>query len=438
MKIDIRKNRRELFTGVYRKLRRAETRYVVVYGGSGSSKSYSVHQLELFNLLKRSRGDTLVIRKYGADLRESCYKLFGQLIDGAGLRPYFRFTYSADNRRISFKKNGCSLIFRGIDDPEKLKSIVGIRRIVIEEASQLSFDDFLELNRRARGMEGIQIIFILNPISENHWIKTQFCDEGSPYYSETTVLRFTYRDNCNGHGKSFLTAADIRELERLKEINENQYRIYVEAEWGVDNKEGKFCWAFDRSQIKSTQLDPEVSLWASFDFNVNPLTCTVAQVWPYEKKIRAIACFKLENSDIWKMCERLNAAYPDVTWLVTGDATGRNRSALIQDNIDYYGIISKLLNLAPAQLRTPSVNPSIEQNRVVVNWVHKCWDVAIDPQRCQPLIYDLTYVEVDGEGGIIKDRSSLKKFADFLDNWRYLINSAIRPHFTLGAMRWEE
>ncbi len=280
MKINIKKNRKDLFTRVYKALRKAETRYVVVYGGASSSKSYSVHQLELFNLITREKGDTLVIRKYGADLRESCYKLFQQLIGSFGLREYFKFTYSNDNRRITFKKTGRTLIFKGIDDPEKLKSIVGIKRIVIEEASQLTFDDFLELNRRARGMKGIQIIFILNPISENHWIKTKFCDEHGPYFDQTTVLRFTYRDNCNGHGKSFLTEADMRELERLKDINENQYRIYVEAEWGIDNKEGKFCWAFDRSQIKPTELEPDEIVWASFDFNVNPLTCTVAQVFP--------------------------------------------------------------------------------------------------------------------------------------------------------------
>jgi phage terminase large subunit len=256
MIFDVKQNHHKLFTGVFSAVRRAKTRYVVVYGGAGSSKSYSVHQNELIDLLMRDKGDTLVIRKYGADLRESCFKLFKQLIDGYHLRPFFKYTYSNDNRRISLKSTGCSLVFKGVDDPEKLKSIVGIKRIIIEEASQLTFDDFLELNRRARGMEGIQIIFILNPISENHWIKTNFCDEHGAYYNETTALRFTYRDNCNGLGESFLTEADIRELERLKNINENQYRIYVEAQWGIDNKEGKFCWAFDRSQVKPTELDP--------------------------------------------------------------------------------------------------------------------------------------------------------------------------------------
>ncbi len=128
------------------------------------------------------------------------------------------------------------------------------------------------------------------------------------------------------------------------------------------------------------------------------------------------------------MCERLNAAYPDVLWMITGDATGQSRSAMVRDNVNYYQIISNELNLAPAQMLVPSVNPPIEANRLMVNAVHKNWNVEIDPQRCQPLIYDLTYVEVTGTGEIIKDRTTNKKFADFLDNWRYLINMAVRPH----------
>src|SRR5579862_3893679 len=111
-------------------------------------------------------------------------------------------------------------------------------------ASQYSFDDFPELNRRARGFDEIQITLILNPISENHWIKSNFCDIDSPYFSDSTLLKFTYRDNQNLNGDSFLTENDVKELERLKDINENQYRIYTLGGWGIDNKESKFCRAF--------------------------------------------------------------------------------------------------------------------------------------------------------------------------------------------------
>ncbi len=129
------------------------------------------------------------------------------------------------------------------------------------------------------------------------------------------------------------------------------------------------------------------------------------------------------------MCERLKAAYPNVFWMITGDATGRGRSAMVRDNVNYFHIIRDELNLGWQQMEIPTINPPIEANRLLVNAVHKNWTVEIDPQRCQPLIYDLTYVEVTGTGEIIKDRTTTKKYADFLDNWRYLINAAVKKHF---------
>ena len=46
--------------------------------------------------------------------------------------------------------NGSSLIFKGLDDKEKIKSISGIDDIIIEEATELTLDDFTQLNLRLR------------------------------------------------------------------------------------------------------------------------------------------------------------------------------------------------------------------------------------------------------------------------------------------------
>ncbi len=94
MKIDFDKYDQKLFSKVFYKLLAVKTRYVVVYGGASSSKSYSVHQLELLKVMGKAKGDTLVIRKFGADLRESCYKLFNHLIGVFKARELFTRTYS--------------------------------------------------------------------------------------------------------------------------------------------------------------------------------------------------------------------------------------------------------------------------------------------------------------------------------------------------------
>lgn len=429
--IDFRKNADKLFSKVFYQIQAAKTDYVVVKGGSGSSKSYSVHQNELLKIMTATEGDTLVFRKHGADLRDSCYALFNNLINDWNLRPFFKSVYGNQIRRITYMPTGRSIILRGLDDSEKIKSIVGIKRVVLEEASEFELSDWMEILRRARGFEDIQFTLILNPISENHWIKKYLCDADGPYFKNATVFSFNYKDNVNVHGKPFLTEKDIERLENLKNVDENQYNIYVLGLWGIDNKEGKFCWAFSNSQIKKTSYNQQHILWASFDFNVDPMTCTIAQVFPHEQRVAGIECIKLQNSDVYAICDRILAKYPYALFHVTGDASGRSRSPLAKDNITAYGIICQKLNISPQQLIVPSVNPSIEDNRIVVNAVHQNWIIELDPDNCAHLIYDLRYVEVNGRGEIMKDRTSAKKFADFLDNWRYLINAAVRPHLLM-------
>jgi phage terminase large subunit len=68
------------------------------------------------------------------------------------------------------------MLFLGVDDPEKLKSIVNIKTALLEEATDFTFADFKEINRRLRGIEGIEIGLCFNPISHTHWIKKHFFD----------------------------------------------------------------------------------------------------------------------------------------------------------------------------------------------------------------------------------------------------------------------
>lgn len=415
MTIDFSKNADKLFTTVFYLYRDAKTRYVVLFGGSGSSKSYSAHQVELLDLMTRKEGDTLILRKHGTDLRESCYKLINDLIDNYGLRQYFKSTYGNDNRRITYTPTGKSFIFKGVDDSEKLKSIVGVKRILMEEASQFDLADFMEIVRRARGMEDIRVSLLLNPISENHWIKKQLVDDTGAYTERTTLIKANYQLN------RFLTADDIRELENIKKIDENQYRIYVLGEWGIEDKTKKFAYAFSMEKhVRPTEYNPEILLWLSFDFNVNPMTCIAAQY--YDDELKIIKSFKLANSNIYELCRVIQSHYPDAIFKVTGDASGNNRSAMTKEATNYYQIIKDEIGLLNTQFNVPHANPRIEENQLLVNAVLLNVPVSIDPDNCAPLIYDLNYVEVGSNKKILKDRTTEERMADQLDCFRYLCN----------------
>lgn len=422
--LDLKTHADKLFSPIFYEIQKPKTRYVVIRGGAGAGKSYSVQQMLLIKLMAQSKGDILVIRKYSADHRESTYKLFKQLIGSWHINGFFKFNESPDNRKITYLLNGNSFVFRGMDDPDKIKSITNIQHVFIEEANQLEQADFDQLVLRARGFENSQYFLLLNPVSENHWIKKQLCDKGGAYNEDTTELLFTYKDN------PFLSEHDRKAIENTRLVSENWHRIYALGEWGVDNTANKFAWAFDsKKHLQPTTYDKGKITWATFDFNVNPLTCTIAQVYEDENRIDCIETIRLENSDIWKMCDIIKVKYPDAMWYVTGDATGVNRQAISKDNLNYYQVIRGELGLMTRQIKVPLQNPPIQENQLLVNYVLQNWTVNIDPDKCQPLINDLLYCEMGADKKILKDRSTNERYADFLDNFRYLVNVVAYDEF---------
>lgn len=417
MTIDLETYKDNLFNNSYYEIRDANTRYVVVYGSANSGKSVSVHQLMLIELLT-SDFDILMIRKYAADLKDSIFSLLQQQAKRLQIYDLFTWRFSNALREIENRQTGHKILLKGIDDPDKLKSIVGIKKIVIEEADKLTFEDFLELDRRARGKEGIQIYVIYNPISEKHWIKTTLRNPLHVYFPKTTILKYTYKDN------KWATPEDIESLENLRFISDNHYRIYALGEDGIEDKQKKFAWAFNEEKHTSDNVEynPLEVLWLSWDFNVNPISCTAFQY--YDDTLFGLQSFKLEHSDTWTLCDRILATFPNAVFMVTGDASGTSLDSALQDQMHNYRIIQQKLGLTSQQLNVPVKNPSHKTNQFLVNAVLLNTKVQIHKTLCQPLIYDLNYVEVNEKKEIIKDpsRKNDAQLSDFLDHFRYLCN----------------
>ena len=91
---------KELYTNVFWKLQDAKKRFVVSYGGAGSSKSVSQHQNELINLLTADY-DILFIRKNASDIRDSCYALLKQIAIDWGIFHLFKWRYSSAVRELA-------------------------------------------------------------------------------------------------------------------------------------------------------------------------------------------------------------------------------------------------------------------------------------------------------------------------------------------------
>ncbi len=203
-----------------------EHRYLVLCGGGGSGKSIFAGRKVLERVTTEPGHRWLVCRKVARTLRDSCFaQLRGQIREhyaGAGAKV------NTSDMRITFA-NGSEILFAGLDDVEKLKSIYDITGIWIEEASEITEEDFAQLDIRLRTVfpHYLQMILSFNPISITHWLKRRFFDTPD---ERARTHRSTYRDN------RFLTTEAVRTLEAFKDTDEYYYTVYCLGEWGVTGK----------------------------------------------------------------------------------------------------------------------------------------------------------------------------------------------------------
>lgn len=203
-------------------------RYLVMKGGGGSGKSILAGQKILERAVSEEGHRFLVCRKVGRTIRQSC---FNQLVNQiAEYYPGMRVKINRTDMVITFP-NGSEILFSGLDDVEKLKSIYNITGEWLEEASELTEADFNQLDIRLRGKTKYykQIIITFNPVSVTHWLKKRFFDTPDPD-DRVRVHESTYKDN------RFLDEENIRVLESFKDIDEYYYQVYCLGMWGVTGK----------------------------------------------------------------------------------------------------------------------------------------------------------------------------------------------------------
>lgn len=225
-----------------------------------------------------------------------------------------------------------------------------------------------------------------------------------------TAWRFTTYDN------PYIDPAEIdlakRDLDPLTFACE-----YMADDVDLSNKPFAYCFRKDR-HVGPVTYSPGHYLHLSFDFNVDPITCVASQF--VNGEIRFIREFRLQNSNIYELCDQIRAVYPDALYLVTGDASGNARSALTIGNINYYSVIRDKLRLTSGQLKVPTVNPAISDSQVLTNSILENHKVLFDPSMVHT-IDDLLYVEVTDSGDI--DKAKDKHRSHLLDAVRYTFNT---------------
>lgn len=422
----------------YRHLNHSTADINFLWGGRDSGKSHYIAQRLIRKCLKAKHFRCLMVKKTGNSIQESQWQTIKDIVEEWHLSSLFVFKKSP----LSIEcVNGNKFLARGCDDAANIKSIKDPTDVWYEEMNQLELTDFITIASTLRSNKvAIEQWGSFNPEAvgdfEEFWIyKTFFAGKEDIYHNFTSTWTidlpagetydFTYTSTHttwlhNPHVKPARKAF----LLQLATIDPYYYKVFTLGHWGNVQVGDRFCFTFDREKhCAPTVLNRQQEVRLSFDFNVNPITCQVFQF--YDNTLYGLESIKLDQSDIHKLCDHILAAYPGCLFQITGDATGRNTSALVQDGINYYTVIKTKLNLSIGQLaKVPTVNPKVKENRVLTNASFTLMKTVLDPVKCKGLVFDLENVSVDDMGEIDKgDRANPKKRADHLDGYRYLITA---------------
>lgn len=454
----------ELFNNIYWHLEEAfdntDIRFIWAYGGSSASKTFSVVQLLIKKMLEGPNENTLILRKFAVDIKDSIYSDFKNVINSWGLQDDFVI-----QQNYILCSSGSFVRFRGLDDSEKVKGISGFKRVVLEEISQFDEVDYKQIKKRLRGMSGQQIIGLFNPISEEHWIKVNVFDKEiltevptnitGKWFNDkknTVILKVTYLDNKYIVGPHFVDKHVIEDFEKDKETDYAYYMIYGLGNWGKLRTGGEFWKDFNQNiHIKSNKFingkfelyNPELPIHQTWDKNVNPyLTCLLWQIqgkkiWQFDE-----ICLEDPRNRVRHTCAEFKKRYPahSVKGLfIYGDRTAIAEDTTKEKGENFYTDIHKELSEYNPKLRMQSVNPSVSQSG---DFVNKCYSEkfeGIDPiigENCKKSIYDYTYALEDSDGTIKKTKVKhpvtkvmYEEFGHCSDAKRYLFTVAFASEY---------
>jgi phage terminase large subunit len=218
----------------------SDSRYFIVTGGRGSSKSFSVTSFLL--LLTYEQGHVILFTRY--TLVSAHISIIPEFIEKIELME-MQSNFVITKDEIINTVTGSKIIFKGIKTSSgtqtaNLKSLQGVTTWVLDEAEELTDEDTfdkIDLSIRHKTKQN-RVILILNPTTKEHFIYNRFFEskgiqEGSTLTkNDTTYIHTTYLDNIENLSKSFLD-----QIEQIKSHRPEKFKHQIMGGW-LDKAEG--------------------------------------------------------------------------------------------------------------------------------------------------------------------------------------------------------
>jgi len=280
---------KKVFNDVYIPHLTNYARIQIFYGGSSSGKSVFLAQRAVYDLLKGGR-NYLVTRAVGRTIKHSVFQEIKNVITAWGMLGEFKIN---ETDLTITCHNDYQILFAGLDDVNKLKSIVpkkgAITDIWVEEATEVERNDLKQLQKRQRGGDKNipkRLTLSFNPILQNHHIYEDFfktiewADDQTEHTSGSlTILKTIYKNN------RFLTKADRADLESEKD--KYFHDVYTLGNWGVLGNVIFTNWIVqDLSEMLDQFTNHRNGL--DFGFSSHPAALSVSH---YDRKNKRIYIF---------------------------------------------------------------------------------------------------------------------------------------------------
>lgn len=474
-------------------------RFIILFGGSSSGKTYSVAQMVLIFTLWEGT-NTLVMRKVGASIKDSIYQDFVTAASQLGISKMFKFSDGV--KTIKCLTNGARIVFKGLDDSEKIKGLSSFKRVVMDEWSEFDEEDFKQIRLRLRGMEGQQIICTFNPIKETHWIKKKLFDtqkwhdvpmeieiagrvipseltgvksirmnepreimhkrtgEIIHHDPDTVVIQTTYLNNFWVVGSpdgtyGYYDEQCIATFEFDRINDPDYYNVYALGEWGVIRTGSEFFGSFNRGKhSKEVLYNSSLPVHICVDSNVLPyITCTYWQVdigakttiYQFDETLATSP-----NNTVRKaaklVAKRLRELASEKIF-IHGDASTRASNNIDDEKRSFLDLFIDTLHNEGIEVedkvstKNPSVPMSGEFINAIFDEIMPGYEIVIG-DNCKTSIEDYMSVQKDVNGAILKTKvknkitmQTYEEHGHISDTFRYIVTDILRDEFLLFSNR---
>lgn len=200
---------RQIVNEVYEPLFTSKVTYKILMGGRGAGRSTVASQYAMAKLVAPEYFRCAIMRYVLGDIRNSIYKEIIDRTEDNGVQgsidineSTMTLSYGANSiNAVGFKKSSG-------EQKAKLKSLANYTDVIIEEADEITEEDFIQLDDSLRTLKGsITIILLLNPPPKSHWIVRRWFNllpsEHKGFYipelkkecTDTLFIRSSYKDN---------------------------------------------------------------------------------------------------------------------------------------------------------------------------------------------------------------------------------------------------